>query len=232
MTNHFPAIRSNKSLTLSQRMKKRYLNIRDSNISFLSNDLSEKEINKIMLFVDQANEIIKRYFGVKSTFCLIICNGELEMQTQVMSKIRGENGIVQLQRKQQEQRQNYHHRISKVVAMTDYELKEIIIRNDIAKFGNYLHELIHGVLDISHTYQLREALAWYYTLKLTEQYKYTRPSYPIWVDHIYIEPVKKLAKIVGNDFLRDLALGRGSIEEKAFPIDIKRLFLPEELFYC
>jgi hypothetical protein len=213
-------------------MKKKYLNIRDSNISFLSNDLSEKEINKIMLFVDQANEIINRYLGVKSTFRLIICSGELEMQTQILSKIRGENGIVQLQRKQQEQRQNYQHRISKVVAMTDYELKEIIIRNDIAKFGNYLHELIHGVLNISHTHQLREALAWYYTLKLTEQHKYTRPSYPIWVDHVYIAPVKKLANIVGNDFLIDLALGRGSIEENAFPIDIKKLFLSEELFYC
>jgi hypothetical protein len=212
-------------------MKKKYLDHSDNNISFLSNDLSEKEINKIMLFVDQANEIIKRYFGVKSTFCLIICNGELEMQTQIMSKIRG-NGIVLRQREHQEQQQNYHYRISKVVAMTDYELKEIIIRNDIAKFGNYLHELIHGVLDISHTYQLREALAWYYTLKLTEQHKYARPSYPIWVDHVYIAPVKKLANIVGNDFLRDLALGRGSIEENAFPIDIKKLFLSEELSYC
>jgi hypothetical protein len=221
MANYFHATRSNKPLTLSQHMKKKYLDHSDNNISFLSNDLSEKEINKIMLFVDQANEIIKRF----------ICNGELEMQTQIMSKIRG-NGIVLRQREHQEQQQNHHYRISKVVAMTDYELKEIIIRNDIAKFGNYLHELIHGVLDISHTYQLREALAWYYTLKLTEQHKYARPSYPIWVDHVYIAPVKKLANIVGNDFLRDLALGRGSIEENAFPIDIKKLFLSEELSYC
>jgi hypothetical protein len=97
MTNYFHATRSNKPITLSQRMKKKYLDHSDNNISFLSNDLSEKKINKIMLFVDQANEIIKRYFGVKSTFCLIICNGELEMQTQIMSKIRG-NGIVLRQR--------------------------------------------------------------------------------------------------------------------------------------
>jgi hypothetical protein len=153
------------------------------------------------------------------------------MQTRVVLKIR-ENGNVQLQSEQHEQLQNYLYMLSKVVAMTDYKLKEIIIRNDIAKFGNYLHELIHGVLDRSHSYQLREALAWYYTLKLTEQHKYTRPSYPIWVDHVYIVPVKKLAKIVGNDFLRDLALGSGSIEENAFPIDVKRLFLSEESFYC
>jgi hypothetical protein len=230
MTNYSYATRSNRPLTLNRpRMKKRYLNHGDNNISFLSNDLSENEINRIMLFVDRANEIIKHYFGVKSTFHLIICSRELEMQTQIWSKIRG-NRIV-LPQQEQEQQNNYY-RISKVVAMTDYELKEIIIRSDIAMFGNYLHELIHGVLDISHTHQLREALAWYYTLKLTEQHEYTRPSYPIWVNLVYIAPVKKLANIVGNDFLRDLALGRGSIEESSFPIDIKKLFLPEKLFYC
>jgi hypothetical protein len=229
MTNYFHTTRSNRPLTLNHRIKKKYLNHCGSNISFLSNNLSEKEINKIMLFVERANEIIKRYFGVKSTFHLIICSGELEMQTQILSKIRGD-GIVQLQLEQQQR--NNHYRIDKVIAMTDYELKEIIIRNDIAKFGNYLHELIHGVLDISHTHQLREALAWYYTLKLTERHKYTRPSYPIWINLVYIAPVTKLANIVGNDFLRDLALGRGSIEENAFPIDIRKLFLSEELFYC
>jgi hypothetical protein len=75
------------------------------------------------------------------------------MQTRVVLKIR-ENGNVQLQSEQHEQLQNYLYMLSKVVAMTDYKLKEIIIRNDIAKFGNYLHELIHGVLDRSHSYQL------------------------------------------------------------------------------
>jgi hypothetical protein len=54
----------------------------------------------------------------------------------------------------------------------------------------------------------------------------------MWIDHFYIAPVKMLANIVSDDFLRDLALGRGSIEVNAFPIDIKRLFLSEELFYC
>ena len=51
----------------------------------------------ILVFVAQANEIIKRHFGVKSTFDLIICKGEREMRTQIMSKIRG-NGIVQRKR--------------------------------------------------------------------------------------------------------------------------------------
>jgi hypothetical protein len=75
--------------------------------------------------------------------------GERELRIQIMSKIRG-NGIVQ----RQQQWQGHHpHERSKLVALTDYELKETIIRNDIATFGNYLHELIYGVLDRSHTYQ-------------------------------------------------------------------------------
>ncbi len=230
MTSHFPATASNKSPTLSEHRKKKNFNYNDSNIILLSNDLSHQEINKILVFVSQANEIIKCYFGVRSTFDLIICKGEREMRNQIMSKMRG-NGIVQRQRQRQWQK-HHPHEIIKLVALTDYQLKETIIRYDIATFGNYLHELIYGVLDRSHTHQLREALAWYYTLKLTEQYKYVRPWCPMWIVHLYVTPVKRLANIVGDDFLRDLALGRASIEESAFPIDIKKLFFSEKMFYC
>lgn len=227
MTSHFPATASNKSPTLSEHRKKKNFNYNDSNIILLSNDLSQQEINKILVFVSLANEIIKCYFGVRSTFDLIICKGEREMRNQVMSKMRG-NGIVQRQRQWQ---QHHPHEVSKLVTLTDYQLKETIIRYDIATFGNYLHEFIYGVLERSRTHQLREALAWYYTL-MTEQHKYVRPWCPMWIDHLYVTPVKRLANIVGDDFLRDLALGRASIEEGAFPIDIKKLFFSEKMFYC
>jgi hypothetical protein len=147
------------------------------------------------------------------------------MQTQIMSNLR-KSGIVQWQQ------QHTSQGIINSVAMTDYEIRKIIIRHDIARFGHYLHELMLSVLDRSHTHQFREALAWYYTLKLTEQFRYVRPSYPISIDYFYVRPVKRLAKIVGEDFLRDLALGRASIEENAFPTDIRKLFMFEELFYC
>ena len=95
----------------------------------------------------------------------------------------------------------------------------------------YLHELIHGVISKDHPHQLREGLAWYFTLKLTEKHRYTRPSYPSWVDDLYIQPVRRLAQIVGNDFLKDLALGKASLEIELLPPESQRLFLPEELFY-
>lgn len=206
-------------------MGKRNSRRNDGNIVFLSDDLFADEINKALVFVDQANETISHYFGTKSDFDLIICKGYQQMQSQIMLK-SGSSDIIQWKH------QHNPQEMSNLVAMTDYELKKIIIRHDIAKFGHYLHELILSVLDRSHTHQLREALSWYYTLILTEQFRYVRPSYPIWIDYLYVAPIKRLMRIVGDDFLRDLAIGKASIEEKAFPADIRKLFMPEEMFYC
>ena len=120
---------------------------------------------------------------------------------------------------------------TKFVGITDYHLEEIVIRCDIARFGHYLHELIHGIISKNHPHQLREGLAWYFTLKLTEGYRYVRPSYPSWVDMLYVYPVKRLAEIVGNDFLKDLAVGKASIQYDLLPMDVQDLFMSEEVFY-
>jgi hypothetical protein len=120
---------------------------------------------------------------------------------------------------------------TKFVGITDYRLGEIVIRCDIARFGHYLHELIHGIISKTHPHQLREGLAWYFTLKLTGGYRYVRPSYPSWVDVLYVYPVNMLAEIVGDEFLKDLAVGKASIQYGLFPRDVQELFLPEEVFY-
>lgn len=120
---------------------------------------------------------------------------------------------------------------TKFVGITDYHLEEIVIRCDIARFGHYLHELIHGIVSKSHTHQLREGFAWYFTLKLTEGYRYVRPPYPYWVDMLYLYPVNRLAEIVGDEFLKDLAIGKASIQNDLLPRDVQDLFLTEEVFY-
>src|SRR5918996_6553367 len=105
-------------------MRKKNTNHDNGNILFLSDGLLPQEINKVMLFVFEANEIIYHHFGTKSNFDLIICNGHKEMQTQIMSKLRS-NGIVQWQ-------QRHNPEMSNSVAMTDYVLEKIVIRHDIA----------------------------------------------------------------------------------------------------
>ena len=180
-------------------------------------EISKEEMQKVLTFIDHANKIIDEYFGVRTSFDIVICRGSWEMEIQVISRRR--EPLLQYDE-------------TKSVSVTDYRLKEIVIRYDIAKFGHYLHELIHGVINKNHPHQLREGLAWYFTLKLTERYKYVRPKYPSWVDNLYVYPVKKLAQIMGDDFLKDFAIGKGVIEEEAVPPDVQELFLPEELYYA
>jgi hypothetical protein len=175
------------------------------------------EIKKITSWVQYANKIIDDYFGIVTSFDVLICRGRWEMEVQVIS------------RKSQSTFSLYSD--TKFVGITDYHLGEIVIRCDIARFGHYLHELIHGIISKNHPHQLREGLAWYFTLKLTEGYRYVRPSYPSWVDMLYVYPVKRLAEIVGNDFLKDLAVGKASVQYDLLPMDVQDLFMSEEVFY-
>ena len=180
--------------------------------------VTNEEMLKILTLIDNANNIIDKYFGVKTSFDIVLCRGGWEMEIQFISR-----------------RREFPFKLyddTKSVAITDYRLKEIIIRFDIAKFGHYLHELLHGIISIEYTQQLREGLAWYFTMKLTESYRYVRQSYPSWVDNLYLYPVNKLARTVGDDFLKDFAVGRASIEEDALPSDIQDLFQTEEVFYA
>ena len=185
-------------------------------ITFLT-EVTKEEIVRVVALIDNANSIIDKYFGVRTSFDIVICRGDWEMEIQFISRRLGTPLKI--------------YDDTRSVAITDYSLKEIIIRFDIAKFGHYLHELLHGIINIEHKQQLREGLAWYYTMKLTESYRYVRPSYPSWVDNLYLYPVNKLARIVGDNFLKDFAVGKASIQEDALPSDIQDLFQTEELFY-
>jgi hypothetical protein len=187
-----------------------------SQVTFLT-DATSDEIEKVSSWVKYANRIITDYFGMATSFDVIICRGRWEMEVQVVS------------RRDQSMLSMYND--TKFVGITDYHLEEIVIRFDIARFGHYLHELVHGIMSKNHPHQLREGFAWYFTLKLTERYRYVRPSYPSWVDELYVYPVNRLAKIVGNEFLKDLAIGKASVQHDLLPNDLQDLFMPEEVFY-
>jgi hypothetical protein len=185
-------------------------------ITFLT-DATIDEIQKVFSLIEYANKTVGEYFGIITSFDILICRGSWEMEVQVIS------------RKQSKFSATYDD--TKSIGITDYRLEEIVIRYDIAKFGHYLHELIHGIISKSHPHQLREGLAWYFTLKLTEEYRYVRPPYPSWVNELYIYPTKRLAEIVGDDFLKDLAIGEALVQHELLPKGIQDLFLPEEVFY-
>ncbi len=185
-------------------------------VCFLTGATSE-EVKKVSSWIQYANKIINDHFGIVTSFDIIICRGRWEMEVQVIS------------RKSQSLFSMYND--TKFVGITDYRLGEIVIRCDIARFGHYLHELIHGILSNKHPHQLREGFAWYFTLKLTEGYRYVRPSYPPWVDMLYVYPVNRLAEIVGYEFLKDLAVGKATVQHDLLPGDVQDLFVSEEVFY-
>jgi hypothetical protein len=189
---------------------------RECAVSFLTGTTNE-EVKKVTSWIKYANEIINDYFGMVTSFDVLICRGRWDMEVQIISR-KGQSALSM-------------YNDTKFVGITDYRLEEIVIRCDIARFGHYLHELIHGIISKSHTHQLREGFAWYFTLKLTEGYRYVRPSYPAWVDMLYLYPVNRLAEIVGDEFLKDLAIGKASIQNDLLPRDVQDLFLTEEVFY-
>ena len=189
---------------------------RECAVSFLTGTTNE-EVKKVTSWIKYANEIINDYFGMVTSFDVLICRGRWDMEVQIISR-KGQSTLSM-------------YNDTKFVGITDYRLEEIVIRCDIARFGHYLHELIHGIISKSHTHQLREGFAWYFTLKLTEGYRYVRPSYPSWVDMLYLYPVNRLAEIVGDEFLKDLAIGKASIQDDLLPRDVQDLFLTEEVFY-
>ena len=189
---------------------------RERAVSFLTG-ITNEEVKKVTSWIKYANEIINDYFGMVTSFDVLICRGRWDMEVQIISR-KGQSTLSM-------------YNDTKFVGITDYRLEEIVIRCDIARFGHYLHELIHGIISKSHTHQLREGFAWYFTLKLTEGYRYVRPSYPSWVDMLYLYPVNRLAEIVGDEFLKDLAMGKASIQNDLLPRDVQDLFLTEEVFY-
>jgi len=189
---------------------------RECVVSFLTVTTNE-EVKKVTSWIKYANEMINDYFGMVTSFDVLICRGRWDMEVQIISR-KGQSTLSM-------------YNDTKFVGITDYRLEEIVIRCDIARFGHYLHELIHGIISKSHTHQLREGFAWYFTLKLTEGYRYVRPSYPSWVDMLYLYPVNRLAEIVGDEFLKDLAVGKASIQNDLLPMDVQDLFLTEEVFY-
>lgn len=190
-------------------------------ITFLT-DATIDEIQKVSLLIEYANKTISGYFGTVTSFDILICRGSWEMEVQVISRKHSSST---------KNDRSFVYNDTRSIGMTDYRLEEIIIRFDSAKFGHYLHELIHGIISKNHRHQLREGLAWYFTLKLTEQYRYVRPSYPSWVDEIYVYPTRRLAEIVGDEFLKDLAIGKATVQHEMLPKDVQDLFLPEEVFY-
>ncbi len=176
-------------------------------------DISKKDKNNIINIINIVDEIIFNYFNKRCTeFSIVICEDEWTMTIQIATH----------------RRQGKARDDSNSISFTDPKLKEIIIRKDKATFGNYLHEMIYAILYEGLTEQLREALAWYFTIELIKHHRYAIPAYPSWVIDLYLQPARHLVSMLGIDFVKDFALGNAEVADDLLSDDIQRLFLPED----
>ncbi len=102
-------------------------------------------------------------------------------------------------------------------------VSNLCIKNKTAKFGHYLYALIYGIMAEKHSAVIRQALSWYFTIQLTETAKYVRPkSSSIGIDDRYLCRINKVYNVIGNDLLKEFALGRALTNKKELPGDIQK----------
>ncbi len=94
-------------------------------------------------------------------------------------------------------------------------VSNLCIKNKTAKFGHYLYALIYGIMAEKHNAIIRQALSWYFTIQLTETAKYVRPmSSSMGIDDRYLCLIDKMYNVIGNDLLKEFAVGRAHINKE------------------
>lgn len=176
-------------------------------------DADQKERRKILAMLGMAATMVSEYFGRKCEFDVVICDDAWCMELQAASREHGKR-----------------HNI-KYLALTDHNLREVIIRKDVAKFAQYIHEMIHSITPRRYTHQLREAIAYYFTFEILRNHPDLYPTHPPSADELYVRPLGSMVRTLGLDVVKRFAIGNAKIKESEVPKDAKDLFLPEHIFY-
>ncbi len=162
-------------------------------------DLTEIEkLEKIISFVYIASEHIDNYFNICISLDFKMNFNEWNGEDIILFKTNHVSNI------------KSYLRSSQVDNSTkDSHAYVTAVRHKNSKFGHYLYALLYGLMDKRHNNKIRQSLAWYFTLKLTETAKYVRPnSSTIDLDKCCLDLVSKLQGMTGSDFLKDYAIGR------------------------
>jgi hypothetical protein len=170
-----------------------------------------EEFEKILSFIYIATKYVNQFFDVA-----------ISLNISTKENPSWDDNLVVFKTVEQYRLRNFI--VSRVnEPIVEYHIHNIFIRYSNSAFGHYLSALTYGIISPMHKRKLREALAWYFTLKLTETSKYTRPQISSIVDYHNVSLVEKLALMIGVDFLKDFALGRADLDEDALPKDVQEL---------
>jgi hypothetical protein len=180
-----------------------------------NSDAEVEKLEKIISLVHIASKYVDKYFDICISLNFItnytdwngedavffVTNGTRTTTTPPL----GHNSNVHVQQQQK-----------------DEIVSNLYIKNKTAKFGHYLYALIYGIMAERHNAIIRQTLSWYFMIQLTETAKYVRPkSSSIGLDDRYMCLIDKVYGVIGNDTLKEFALGRIHTN-KELPGDIQK----------
>ncbi len=178
-----------------------------------NSDVEIEKLEKIISLVHIASKYVDKYFDI----CI-----SLNFITNY-TDWNGEDAVLFITNSNRTPSPSLDHNSNIHQQQKEYIVSNLYIKNKTAKFGHYLYALIYGIMAEKHNTIIRQALSWYFTIQLTETSKYVRPkSSSIGLDDRYLYLINNVYNAIGNDLLKEFALGRTHINKKELPGGIEK----------
>jgi hypothetical protein len=164
-----------------------------------NSDVEIEKLEKIISLVHIASKYVDKYFDIYISLNFITNYADWN----------GEDAVYFIANSNRTPSPSLDHSPNAHQQQKDHIVSNLCIKNKTAKFGHYLYALIYGIMAEKHNAIIRQALSWYFTIQLTETAKYVRPkSSSIGIDDRYLCLIDKVHSVIGNDLLKEFALGR------------------------
>ena len=164
-----------------------------------NSDAEVEKLEKIISLVHIASKYVDKYFDI----CI-----SLNFITNY-TDWNGEDAVFFITNSNRTPAPSLDHNPNAHYQQKDDIVANLYIKNKTAKFGHYLYALIYGIMAEKHNAIIRQTLSWYFMIQLTETAKYVRPkSSSIGLDDRYLCLIDKVYSVIGNDTLKEFALGR------------------------
>ena len=170
-----------------------------------NSDAEIEKLEKIISLVHIASKYVDKYFDI----CI-----SLNFITNY-TDWNGEDAVFFITNSNRTPTQSLDHNPNVHQQQNDDIVSNLYIKNKTAKFGHYLYALIYGIMAEKHNAIIRQTLSWYFTIQLTETAKYVRPkSSSIGIDDRYLCLIDKVYDVIGNNLLKEFALGRAHLNKE------------------
>jgi hypothetical protein len=170
-----------------------------------NSDAEIEKLEKIISLVHIASKYVDKYFDIFISLNFITNYTDWN----------GEDAVYFIANSNRTPSPSLDHNPNAHQQQKDHSVSNLCIKSKTAKFGHYLYALIYGIMAEKHNAIIRQALSWYFTIQLTETAKYVRPmSSSMGIDDRYLCLIDKMYNVIGNDLLKEFAVGRAHINKE------------------